>query len=368
MSARQDLNVTTGQQVANLEVFAESNYLWTGITAASDGQIFVSYPTVFSAPSTLTRGYHIGLVTEHGETGPFPNHDINTWIGRIKPPEYPNLTWAEIIAREKICPQTHFICIQSIVVDDKNNLWVLDPANPGYQGVIQGGAKLVKINLSTKQVEKTIYFDNIPDMSYLNDVRIDTDRHYAYITDSGIIDLNRRGALYVVDLKNDTWKRVLDGHRSTQPIDKDLVVENEVIPDRNGDPLRMGVDGIALSVDKKRLYFHGVNSNELFSVPTDVLCERNEEKIRANVRSEATTGMADGMAMGPDGRLYITILDGNAIDAFHPDECVRNIVTNDLLIWPDSICFSPTNEMLVTVSHINRVGKPSFKPKILKIN
>src|SRR5204863_37913 len=108
---------------------------------------------------------------------------------------------------------SHFICVQSVVVDDKDNLWVLDPASPKMQGIVKGGPKLVKIDLRTDQPAQTIPFgeDIAPTKSYLNDVRIDTRSGMAFITDSG------KGAIIVINLKNGNARRLLDGHTSTRP-------------------------------------------------------------------------------------------------------------------------------------------------------
>jgi hypothetical protein len=41
--------------------------------------------------------------------------------------------------------------VQSVVVDDQDNLWVLDPAAPKMQEIVEGGPKLVKIDLATNR-------------------------------------------------------------------------------------------------------------------------------------------------------------------------------------------------------------------------
>ena len=97
---------------------------------------------------------------------------------------------------------SHFVCVQSVIVDDQDNLWVLDPAAPRMQEIVKGGPKLVKIDLATNQVVQTIPFgeDVAPKKSYLNDVRTDT----AFITESA------NGAIIVVDLKSGKARRLLD--------------------------------------------------------------------------------------------------------------------------------------------------------------
>src|SRR5436189_5115434 len=99
-----------------------------------------------------------------------------------KPKAFPNDEWNKPGAAG-----SHFVCVQSVVVDDQDNLWILDPAAPKMQGIVKGGPKLVEIDLRANQVMQTIPFgeDIAPAKSYLNDVRIDTRSGTAFITDSG---------------------------------------------------------------------------------------------------------------------------------------------------------------------------------------
>src|SRR5207244_10312117 len=84
-------------------------------------------------------------------------------------------------------PESHFVCVQSVVVDDQDNLWILDPAAPKMQEIVKGGPKLVKVDLATNQVVQTIPLGDTvsPKKSYLNDVRVDTRTNTAFITESG---------------------------------------------------------------------------------------------------------------------------------------------------------------------------------------
>jgi DNA-binding beta-propeller fold protein YncE len=77
--------------------------------------------------------------------------------------------------------------VQSVVVDDQDALWVLDPTSPKTEAVVKGGSKLVKIDLAKNKVTQSIIFDEnvAPERSYLNDVRVDTRTGHAFITESG---------------------------------------------------------------------------------------------------------------------------------------------------------------------------------------
>jgi hypothetical protein len=42
--------------------------------------------------------------------------------------------------------------VQSVVVDDQDNFWLLDPAAPKLQETVKDGPKLVKVDLATNKV------------------------------------------------------------------------------------------------------------------------------------------------------------------------------------------------------------------------
>ncbi len=79
--------------------------------------------------------------------------------------------------------------MQSVVVDPVNRLWILDTAAPSHSSPVEGGAKLVAVDLATNKVAKTIVLSSttVLPTTYLNDVRFDLTKGKAgaaYITDS----------------------------------------------------------------------------------------------------------------------------------------------------------------------------------------
>jgi sugar lactone lactonase YvrE len=205
------------------EVASFDNQQVTGVgVSKKSGRVFVNFP--------LWSDDHFLSVAE---------------IVDGKPKAFPNEEW------NKPGPAgSHFICVQSVVVDDQDNLWIIDPAAPRMKEIEKGGPKLVKVDLQTNQVVQTIPFgeDIAPKKSYLNDVRIDPAANVAFITDSGL------GAIVVVDLKSGKARRLLDGHKSTQP-EKEvkLTVDGKQLLDQEKKtPPQIASDGIALD-PKKRL-------------------------------------------------------------------------------------------------------------------
>ncbi|MGA8570792.1 MAG: L-dopachrome tautomerase-related protein, partial [Candidatus Binataceae bacterium] len=163
-------------------VFEFQGAMPTGVTVAPNGRIFVNFP-------------------RWGDDVPFTVGEIRG--GRLF--AYPD---TEVNRADNAHPAKTFISVQSVVADARNRLWVLDTAAPNFSEPIQGGAKLVAVDLATNRISKTIVFK--PDIAlpktYLNDVRFDLRQDkegIAYITDSGT------GALIVVDLASgEAWRRL----------------------------------------------------------------------------------------------------------------------------------------------------------------
>jgi len=165
-----------------LSEVAVNSRQWTGLAVSGSGRIFVNFPR-WSADVPVS----VGELTGNGGIDPFPNSVLNVW-------------------KTGDDPREAFVCVQSVYVDREDHLWILDPANPLFGGVVEGGAKLMRVDLKKNEIEAVFGFDAeiAPPASYLNDVRIDTQTETAYITDSGL------GAIVVLDIKTGIARRLLD--------------------------------------------------------------------------------------------------------------------------------------------------------------
>ena len=76
---------------------------------------------------------------------------------------------------DRAADQTHFVSVQSVVVDPEDRLWVLDTGAPLLKNIVPDGPKLVAIDLKTNKVVKTILLppESAGTNSYMNDVRFD---------------------------------------------------------------------------------------------------------------------------------------------------------------------------------------------------
>lgn len=316
----------------------------TGVAVSRDGRVFVSFPN-------WSPGHDISVaeVMPDGTVRPYPDGQTNTWGPGDD-------------------PRDRFVCVQSVYIDtrDPNSpLWVLDSGNPRFEGggqarstgtedpgVVPNAAKLVSIDLGANQITRAVRFDAAlaPAGSYLNDVRTDAGRGFAYITDSGL------GALVVVNLNTGRCRRVLEGHVSTRAeAGVEPVIGGRVWRQPDGTVPQVHADGIALSDDGETLYFKALVGRTLYRVSTSAL--RNfsmpDSILQQQVRPIGKAPVCDGMICDGQGNVYMTALEQDAIVVRRPDGRIDTVVRGDLLKWPDSLAISPAGDLLVTCSQIH---------------
>lgn len=320
---------------------ARSDRQWTGVAVSPKGRIFVNYPR-WSDEVTFS----VGELNSDGSVSPFPNEELNNWDASLD-------------------PGTQLVCVQSVVVDREGFLWVLDPANPQFQGVIPGGPKLLKVDLKLNKVVQTVHFATpvIESESYLNDVRIDTRRKFAYITDSGA------GAIVVVDLVTGASRRVFDDHPSTKSEGIVLTIEDQPWLRPDGSAPQVHADGIALDPEGDYLYYQALTGRNLYRIETRWLRDKQigSKQLNSKVEHLATSGASDGLLVGPDRRIYISALEEDAIKTYSPGGGITIVAQEKKLAWPDSFATGPNGSIFFTTSQIHR-GKDTSEPyKIFKL-
>jgi sugar lactone lactonase YvrE len=313
-----------------LEPVAFSDAQWTGIAISQEGRLFVNYPR-WSANVPLSVAE-----LKNGDPIPYPNDLMNNW----KPGKD---------------PASHFVCIQAVFVDDKNRLWILDPANPQFKGVIPGGPKLLQVDLTIDAVVRTFSFDSeiAPRNSYLNDVRIDTQREFAFMTDSG------DGALVVLNLKTGKARRVMQNHPSTASEDVILTIGGNPWL-LNGKPPSVHADGIAYDATADIVYYQALTGRTMYRISAAWLRQFiiSEMVLETKVEMVGRTGASDGIIFGPDQKVYISALEHDAILRTTPQGRVETVIQDAAIVWPDSFSFGPDGKLYFTTSRIHEGPAP----------
>ncbi|SIO41928.1 Sugar lactone lactonase YvrE [Paraburkholderia phenazinium] len=330
--------LATEQTIGHIEpVFEFYGAMPTGVTKAPDGRLFVNFP-------------------RWGDDVPFTVGEI---VGkRIVP--YPD---AQTNRADPAHPADSLISVQSVVADSQNRLWILDTASPKLAAPIQGGAKLVAVDLATNKVVRTILLppNALLPTTYLNDVRFDFRfgaQGIAYVTDSSP---HGPGGIIVVDLASGEAWRKLSGDPSTSADAAFVpVVEGEEMatdgPDGKRRPLHGAADGIALSADGATLYYSPLSSRHLYSVPTALLRDRNASPaaVAAAVRDLGEKGASDGLEADASGAIYAGDYEHDSIRRRRPDGEWQTIAHDPRILWPDTLSVGNDGYLYFTANQLPR--------------
>lgn len=308
-------------------IFEDKEYQLTGVAISKKGRLFTNYP--------LWQGPHKFSVVEilpGGQSKPYPNEEMNNW-------------------KEGDDGKNKWVCVQAVYIDDMDRLWVVDPACPQMKQVYKNSHKLVQINLETNAIEQTYYFEGIAgDKSYINDVRVDTVKGYAYLTNSN------EGGILVVNLETGKIRQLLQDHSSVKsdPSFTFIIDGRELM--KEGKPAKMQSDGIALTADGEWLYYKPLTDNKLYRIRTEFLRDENlaDAEYGEWVEDLGAFNTTDGMTFGPGNNLYMGDLQQYAIVRIDKELKKEIVLHDERLIWPDSYSVSDDDYLYLTCSQINK--------------
>ncbi len=398
--------LATDKTTGNLEVVATFNGpMPTGVTVSRTGRIFVNFPRWGDdVPFTVAE-------VVNGVAVAYPNAGVNDWPGRSKP--NPNAFTGDtgkdrFEFTSELSNQTHFVNVQSVVVDPADRLWVLDTGAPKLKNIVPGGPKLVCIDLKTNQVIRTILLppETAGTNSYMNDVRFDLSagdagpqdpatmpgsmRHVdadkppqdpahpiaerapgkptpggdgirgtAYITDSSSQGPN---AIVVVDLATGKSFRRLNQHISTQGEPGFLMfAEGQPVyqtdPGKPAEPNLFAADGIAISADGKELYYCPISGTKLYGVSTAMLRDRtkSDADVASTVRIVTGKMPSDGLESDQAGNIYLSDPVTDSIHVFSTRTLLMTTLVHDpRLLWPDTMSVTDDGYLYVTANQLHR--------------
>lgn len=319
---------------ASVEDVHTSDRQWTGIAVSQSGRLFVNFPRW--SPDVPVS---VAEISANGQVRPYPYVEMNNW-------------------KTGDDPVGKFVCVQSVYIDANDRLWILDPGNPEFAGVIPGAARLFEVDLTRDEIVRAIQFDEsiAPPDSYLNDVRVDTTTNTAFITDSNL------GAIVVVDLETGGARRLLTSQPSTKAEQIEVVVR--------GVPFEWPVhsDGIALDTKGGWLYFQALTGRTLYRVPTSALRDTSltEDALGKRIERFAESGVADGLLFAHEG-VYVSSLEDDSIKHVDQNGKVTTVVTDSRILWPDAFAIEPDGTVLFTTSQVHLEDKPIGPYRILRI-
>jgi sugar lactone lactonase YvrE len=309
--------------------------LMQGAKVDSKGNIYVSTarwggPEV---PATLSK-----VVTKDGKKvlQPYPSTDMN-----------------------KVGDGKALQAVLGFEIDRNDVLWILDQGHVAGQPSIPGAEKIVLWDTkANKEIQRLEFDDTLSDKkcSFLNDVAVDNDTGFGYIADSGIFCDPLAGGIIVYDSKNNKARRFLDRTVFTQD-QAGFVFRIDGRPVLKKAAMRTGADGIALSGDKKTLYWTDLTGNILYSLPTALLRDpkATEQQVRMAVQQVATLiSNTDGMTSDRDNNVIMTALmiNGLQIREAKTGE-VRPFFIHPEMSWPDTLSWGPGGDLYVVNNHLH---------------
>lgn len=248
-------------------------------------------------------------------------------------------------------------------IDRNDVMWILDqghvagaPSGPGDEKLIgwdlRAGREVARYEFTQADSDRTC--------SFLNDVAVDNDAGAVYISDSGIFCKPLKGGLIVYDIKANKARRVLSAPEWVNDEAYTFRIHGrEVLKPKEGqpNPMRTGADGIALSGDKKTLYWTNLTGNRLLALPTALIRDftASEDAVKKAVQVVATLpSNTDGMTADRDNNLYMTALGLNGImkrDA--KTGRVSTLVASEQISWPDTLAWGPGGWLYLVSNHLH---------------
>lgn len=238
--------------------------------------------------------------------------------------------------------------LQSVLgweIDENNIAWFLDQGHIEGQPCIDGAQKLVAWDLTNNALVGSYKMPHeiaSYKASFLNDLAVDNRNGFIYIADSGIFTDPLEGGIIVFNMKTHEYRRVLHQHVSVQDV-PGYWFEIGGRQVWNDAPMRTGADGIALSADRKTLYWCPLTARNLYSIDTAYLQDYSipQEKIAAAVQDLGDKGTnTDGMGADNRGLIYYTMLEGQGIGVYDPARgTYTTLISDPRMVWVDGMTF-----------------------------
>lgn len=259
--------------------------------------------------------------------------------------------------------------LQSVLgfeIDENNRAWFLDQGFIGEKDrkrSIPEAQKIVCWDITRNELVESIKIpDEVadPKSSFLNDLVVDNRNGFIYITDSGIFSRPLKSGLFVYNMRTKKLKRFLHQHQSTQPApDYRFEIAGKQVLEEKGEPMQTGADGIALSADRKTLYWCPLTSRMLYTIDTVLLQDFNTDpgKIEKSVKNLADKGTnSDGLGADNKGNIYYTMLEGKGIGIYKPEtKTFKTFITDERMIWVDGMTFDNCGYLVFNSNRLHEV-------------
>lgn len=353
----------------SIEVVASLEYPPGNIAVSRYGRVFFTFHPEYKPPVQVAEL----KVNEKSTFVAYPSNEFN-------------------LQHFKTCLSLR-ISYESVVYDDvareeDGTLWILDFASHAVGRLVSqsyAAPSMHSFHLSNNSHRLTYIF---PDViagpgSMLNDFAVDSSQHRIYIADTSIV--SGSPALVIYDYKQGVSYRLLAGFGALLGSSYSLSIikpgEDAMSSSRSGKMrqlvalgpfgLTIGIDTLALTRDRRTLYFGALSSSRLYSLNTDHISDAlrlftsgadeassaaAEAYLRPLVRLQSSDKpISDGASTDCRGSLLLTSIEHGAVVIMQPPDSsnsngadprlalsARILLTNSTLLrWPDGLSFGP---------------------------
>jgi hypothetical protein len=313
-----------------MSVASSGNVMITNAAVSPRGRLFGNFPRWTDVPTPS-----VGEATADGRFEPFPGGAWSEW-------------------RPGLSPEERFVCTHGLHADRDNTLWVIDDASPHHGKMVEGGAKLVQIDLGTNRVSRIYALgpDLAPPGAVLSHMRVDA--RFLYVTDSGF------GVIVVIDRASGRGHRVLEGapcsraDRSITP-----VIHGKPMTHPDGRVPVINLSHLELSPDGAWMYFTPLFGPTLWRVETRYLQDPGLAR-EAPAHVEAVVGIppVTGITSDPAGTLYFSALTEDGVLKMGADRKLQTVIRDDRISGPNEGSIGPDGYYYFPNSQAPRVNRP----------
>jgi len=295
--------------------------------------IYVTVPRwLRGVPSTLNKL----SPNNHSILMPFPSWDLQD-------PSNPN----------------GFKYIQSMEIDSKGRMWIIDVGRLNIvddpQSVINGPAKISVLDLETQEIVKSLELSNeiAPyNASFLNDIVLDEERGFAYISDTS-------AAVIIYDFNRNVARRWASDTMKNEP-EVNFTIDGVSYGNK---VFTTAVDGIALTRDGNHLFYCALQGLHLYTIKTELLRDFtiDDDILESNVRNLGVKkAPSDGMTVGRhDDMLYFGGLTTDALyrwdirEEFNQENQKIVEENSENLHWVDTFSWGEDGHLVMTSNKLD---------------
>ena len=322
-----------------ITVASSGNIMMTNAAISPEGRLFGNFPRWTEVPTPS-----VGEATADGGFRPFPGGAWNEW-------------------RPGLPPGDRFVCTHGIHADRENHLWVIDDASPHHGAMIEGGVKLVQIDLTADRVRRVYALgkDLAPPGAVLSHMRVDA--RFLYVTDAGF------GAILVIDRETGRGHRVLEGVPCSR-------ADRTIAPLIHGKPLLhpdgrvpvINLSHLELSPDGAWMYFTPLFGPTLWRVPTKCLQDARltSKEVGKHVEAVVRIPPVTGITADAAGDLYLSALTEDGVLKLGRDGRLQTVIRDERISGPNEGSLGPDGFYYFPNSQAPRVNRPYevFKIKV----